>query len=98
MNEKSVVTVTIAGEDYTLRSEATSEYTRECAKYVDATIADIQRKGRTSMELHKAAILAALSIVDQYFKAARELESLRAGSTATADRLATQIEERLAAL
>jgi hypothetical protein len=50
------------------------------------------------MELHKAAILAALSIVDQYFKAARELESLRAGSTATADRLATQIEERLAAL
>jgi cell division protein ZapA (FtsZ GTPase activity inhibitor) len=98
MNEKSVVTVTIAGEDYTLRSEATSDYTRECAKYVDATIADIQRKGRASMELHKAAILAALSIVDQYFKATRELDSLRASSAAVADRLASQIEERLAPL
>ena len=72
--ERNLVTVTIAGEEYTLRSEATPEYTRECARYVDATIADIQRQSRSLMEPHKAAILAALSIVDQYFKAARDLE------------------------
>jgi cell division protein ZapA len=94
--ERTLVTVTIAGEEYTLRSEATPEYTRECAKYVDATIADIQRQSRTLMEPHKAAILAALSIVDQYFKAARDLESVGSESESIATRLCEKIEERLA--
>ena len=95
-SEKSLVTVTIAGEEYTLRSEATPEYTRECAKYVDATIRDIQRQSRTMMEPHKAAILAALSIVDQYFKAAAEVDSSREGQHSAAARMADEIEARLA--
>ena len=95
--ERNLVTVTIAGEDYTLRSEATPEYTRECAKYVDATIADIQRQSRSLMEPHKAAILAALSIVDQYFKAARDLESAGTESEGIATQLCEKIEQRLAA-
>ena len=95
-SEKSQVTVSIAGENYTLRSEATPDYTRECARYVDATISEIQRSSRSMMEPHKAAILAALSIVDQYFKAAGELESLRGTSDSTAARLAGEIERRLA--
>lgn len=93
--EKNLVTVTIAGEEYTLRSEATAEYTRDCAKYVDNTISDIRRASRM-MEPHKAAILAALSIVDQYFKASRELESLKTDRDSTAARLAGEIEQRLA--
>ena len=95
--ERSLVTVTIAGEEYTLRSEATPEYTRECAKYVDATIADIQRQTRSMMKPHKAAILAALSIVDQYFRASRDLEALSAESEQMASRLTTKIEEHLTA-
>jgi cell division protein ZapA len=94
--EKAVVNVKIAGEDYTLRSEATPEYTRECARYVDNTIADIRRQVRGSIEPEKAAILAALSIVDQYFKATRELEALQESSASTAARLASEIEVRLA--
>lgn len=95
-SERSLVTVSIAGEDYTLRSEATPEYTRECAKYVDDTIRDIQRQGRAPMETHKAAILAALSIVDLYFKANAESESLKGNRDAAAARLADEIEARLA--
>ena len=48
-SEKSLVRVTIAGEEYMLRAEATPEYTRECAKYVDSTIADFQRQSRTKL-------------------------------------------------
>jgi cell division protein ZapA (FtsZ GTPase activity inhibitor) len=96
-SEKSLVRVTIAGEEYMLRAEATPEYTRECAKYVDSTIADFQRQSRTMMEPHKAAILAALSIVDQYFKASRELEALRQRTEGSAGRMAAEIEARLAA-
>jgi cell division protein ZapA (FtsZ GTPase activity inhibitor) len=62
---------------------------------VDNTISDIRRAARM-MEPHKAAILAALSIVDQYFKASRELESIRSDSDSTAARLAGEIEQRLA--
>ena len=93
---KSLVTVTIAGEEYTLRSEATPDYTRECAKYVDATIRDIRHQSRAAMEPHKAAILAALSIVDQYFKAAAELETIKESRNAAAARMAEEIEARLA--
>lgn len=96
--ERSLVTVAIAGEEYTLRSEATAEYTRECAKYVDSTIADIQRQSRSRMEPHKAAILAALSIVDQYFRATRELEAVNMTGESTASRLAAKIEDRLSAI
>jgi cell division protein ZapA (FtsZ GTPase activity inhibitor) len=95
-SEKSLVTVSIAGENYTLRSEATPEYTRECARYVDAAIAEIQRAARSMMEPHKAAILAALSIVDQYFKAANELGASRNEIDSTAARLTAEIEARLA--
>ena len=49
------------------------------------------------MEPHKAAILAALSIVDQYFKANRELETLRSRTDASARQMAADIEARLAA-
>jgi cell division protein ZapA (FtsZ GTPase activity inhibitor) len=96
--EKTVVTVIIAGDEYNIRAEATPEYTRECARYVDATIAEITRSSRTVMEPHKAAILAALSMADQLFQTRRELDLLHAQSTSTVGRLADQIEGKLAAL
>ena len=97
-NEKTVVTVTIAGDDYNIRAEATPEYTRECARYVDARITEITRSSRTVMEPHKAAILAALSLADELFQARRELTSVQAETAATAAKLTSQIEAKLAAL
>ncbi|HEY0671207.1 MAG TPA: cell division protein ZapA [Longimicrobiales bacterium] len=96
--EKTVVTVIIAGDEYHIRAEATPEYTRECARYVDATIAEITRSSRTVMEPHKAAILAALSMADQLFQTRRELEHLYAQSTSTVGKLSEEIAAKLAAL
>lgn len=96
--EKTVVTVLIAGDEYNIRAEATPEYTRECARYVDATITEITRSSRTVMEPHKAAILAALSMADQLFQTRRELEHLHAESTSTVGKLSEEIEAKLAAL
>lgn len=98
MSEKTVVSITIAGDEYNIRAEATPEYTRECARYVDATITEITRSSRTVMEPHKAAILAALSLADQLFQTRRELQKLRSESGLTAEKLATQIEAKLASL
>lgn len=98
MSEKTVVSITIAGDEYNIRAEATPEYTRECARYVDTTIAEITRSSRSVMEPHKAAILAALSLADQLFQARRELEALKTRTGSTADKLASQIEAKLASL
>jgi cell division protein ZapA (FtsZ GTPase activity inhibitor) len=96
--EKTVVTVLIAGDEYNIRAEATPEYTRECARYVDATITEITRSSRSVMEPHKAAILAAMSLADQLFQTRRELDELRGISDSTLGKLTQQIEAKLAAL
>lgn len=94
--ERTVTTVEIAGEEYTIRSEATEEYTRECARYVDETITEIMSRG-TLIEAHKAAILAALALADQLFQSRREADALRAEVAARSERLLAQIEARLTA-
>ena len=96
--EKTVVSVLIAGDEYNIRAEATPEYTRECARYVDATISEITRSSRTVMEPHKAAILAAMSLVDQLFQTQRELDALKSKSDSTVGKLTQEIEAKLASL
>src|SRR5690606_35133337 len=58
---KTIVTVEIAGEEYTIRSEATPDYTLQCARYLDETISQIERQSGL-VEVQKAVILAALSL------------------------------------
>jgi cell division protein ZapA len=65
---RSVVKVTIMGEDYTIRSDETPEHTRAVAQYVDDTIRKVMNAG-AAVESHKAAILAALQITSELFHA-----------------------------
>lgn len=95
--EKTVVTVVIAGDEYHIRAEATPEYTRECARYVDATITEITRSSRTVMDPHRAAILAALSLADQLFQTRRDLEAVNAECASTVSRITEKIEGKLGA-
>jgi cell division protein ZapA (FtsZ GTPase activity inhibitor) len=94
--QPNVVTVTIAGDDYAIRAHATPEYTRECAAFVDRTIAEILRGG-SLVQPHKAAILAGLAITDQLYQARREADALRAEVSRLSSRLASDIEARLRA-
>lgn len=92
--DRSSVTVRIAGEDHTIRANAQPDYTRKCAKLVDDRIHEI--KMQTGLvDPHKAAILAALSIVDEYFQAQEELEKVRGEVARRAGRLAERIDERV---
>jgi len=90
----SAVTVRIAGEEHALRANADPEYTRTCARFVDARIQEIREKSGL-VETHRAAILAALSITDQLLKAREELDRLRRESAERDDRLARQVESAL---
>ncbi len=91
--EKSVTTVEIAGDEYTIRSEASAEYTRECARYVNRTIEEIMSRGGL-VEAHKAAILAAMALADQLFQARKDTETLRRTLAERTARLLDEIDQR----
>ena len=92
-----VVTVPIAGDDYTIRTDATEEYTRECAAYVDRMMRTIT-DAAGMLQPGKAAVLAALAITDELFKAKREIEAQRHEFGARAARLCVEIARRTEAL
>jgi cell division protein ZapA len=72
---KNIVRVTIGGEDFALRSEATQEHAEAVAAYVDNAIRRVTSSG-TMVEAHKAAILAALQITDELFTARESLSEV----------------------
>lgn len=94
MNEPNVVRVTIAGEEYKLRAQATPEYTRQCADYLDQVIREI-RDQTGQMEAQRLAILAGLALADQLFQARREGDQSRSGAVETLKRMRAEIESRL---
>ncbi len=96
MSEKASVTVRIAGEEHTIRANAEPAYTRKCAKLVDERIREIRSKSGL-IESHKAAILAALSIADEYFQAVDEAERIRKEAGARTADLLSRVEQGLKA-
>ena len=66
--KKTVVRVTILGDEYSIRSDVSPERTRAVAEHVDNVIKQTMRAGNI-VEAQKAAILAALSITDELFDA-----------------------------
>ncbi len=73
--ENKAVRVTIFGEDYQIRTDLGDEYTRACALHVDEAIQEAHIGSHVS-EVHKAAILAAMKITDELFRARRDKEIL----------------------
>jgi cell division protein ZapA len=63
---KRQVTVQIAGQRYTLRTDADEEAVNELAAFVDARIREVQRQGRVA-DTQAAATLAALQIAEELF-------------------------------
>ncbi len=76
--KREVVRVDILGEEYALRSAATPEHTRAVAAYVDEAVRKVMASG-TVVETHKMAILAALQIADDLFRAREALGEAAGG-------------------
>jgi cell division protein ZapA len=84
---KHAVRVTIGGEELTVRSELPPEYTREVAAYLDAALKRV-RDSLPSVDVQKAAILAALAITDELFQARRSDREIATRMSTLADDLA----------
>ena len=84
--KKHAVKVMSGGEEYTVRSDLPPEYTREVAAYVDQALKKVLAQGPI-VEIHKAAILAALDITNELFQAKKGEREVAARLTALADDL-----------
>jgi cell division protein ZapA len=88
--ERRTVTVEIAGERHVLRSDAPPDYTQSVAAHVDATIRALGLV--STLDAHRAAILAALTITDELFRARSEVTALREEIVRRSSRLAYLLE------
>ncbi len=89
--DRKTVRVTIFGEDYQIRTDLGQEYTKGCAEYVDDAIQEAHVGGHVA-EPHRAAILAALKITDELFRARAKTEGLGEKVQERVDELAGRLE------
>lgn len=72
---KNRVTVTIAGQEYTLVATEEEGYVEKVAQHVDAQMKQVLDGARVS--LVDGAVLTAVNIADEYFKEVEASENLR---------------------
>jgi cell division protein ZapA len=70
-----LIEVNIFGNDYTVKTDADTEYIQEIARYVDKKMGEIVKNTKTVSTLN-TAILAALNIADDLFKEKEKREEL----------------------
>lgn len=71
----TVVKVRIAGEEHTIKGNATTEYIMELAKIVDEKMREIQ-KVSPNLTRYRIAILAAINLADELLKVRNEYQEL----------------------
>lgn len=74
-NEKNRLTVSIYGQSYTLVGNASPEYMRMLAGYVDETMHRIGQ-GNDRLDTMKIAVLSAVNIADEYFRLKEKYDEL----------------------
>ena len=82
----NVVSVTIQGAEYTLRTETSPEHAKAVAAYVDQVIDETLSSG-ARIESQKAAILAALRIAGELFETRDQAESIAQGMRDLSDEI-----------
>jgi cell division protein ZapA (FtsZ GTPase activity inhibitor) len=89
MSPATPVEVIIGGHKLIVSSEHSPEYTREVAAFFDQAIHRIRAELPT-VDAHRAAILAGLSVTDQLFQLERSGEAAMKRVSAVAERLERQ--------
>ena len=72
---KQKITVTIAGQEYTLVAEESEEYVTRCAQLVDSQLTQVMEGARLGRS--DAAVLAAMNLADQFYREQEAGENLR---------------------
>jgi len=94
MTEPKVVTVEVHGQKYPIRTELDPRYVEELAEFVESRMA-LAAKSSPSSDVVGLAILAALNITDEYFRARSALTSTSGTLTARAEAIEKIVDQAL---
>lgn len=75
---KNKITVSIAGQEYTMVAEEAESYVKRCAELVDAQVRGVMNGGHLGRS--DAAVLAAMNIADQFLRSRRPVRTSAARS------------------
>ena len=73
---KNSLSIKIAGQRFTIRSDADEAYVQSLAEYVDERLDEVHR-GTRMVAPHRQAILAALTIADELFQEREQGQTLK---------------------
>ena len=90
MSEAARVELTVLGQTLTVRTEASPDYIRSLAKYLEERVATIKRGG--VRDPHTALTLAALDIADELFRARDDVTRREGDVSARLGALVTLLE------
>ncbi len=94
MSDPGVITVTIYGREYSLRTTEDPAYLAELARRVDAQMREAVAGGADSSAL-RAAVLAALNMADELDQQRRTLDADRARVGARTGKLERMLAEEV---
>ena len=95
MAEPKVVHVEVHGQKYPIRTELDPRYVEELAQFVEARMALASRSSPSS-DAVGLAILTALNITDEYFRARSALTNSSGSLSARAEALEKMVDQALA--
>ena len=95
MAEPRVVHVEVHGQQYPIRTELDPRYVEELAGFVESRMA-LAAKASPSSDAVGLAILAALNITDEYFRARQNLTSDSGALAARTEALERIVDQALA--
>ena len=94
MTEPKVVTVEVHGQKYPIRTELDQRYVEELAEFVESRMA-LAARSSPSSDVVGLAILAALNITDEYFRARSALTRTSGTLTARAEAIEKIVDQAL---
>lgn len=95
MAEPTVVHIEVHGQKYPIRTALDPRYVEELAEFVEARMA-LASKSSPSSDAVGLAILTALNITDEYFRARAALNKSSGTLTARAEELEKIVDQALA--
>ena len=75
-NQDNLARVSIFGHEYTVKAQAEASYIADVAQFVDQKMREVEKELPSSQSTARIAILAAMSITDDYFAEKRMRNSM----------------------
>jgi len=94
-NQDNLARVSIFGHEYTVKAQADETYIADVAQYVDQKMREIEEELPSSQSTARIAILAAMSVTDDYFSEKRQRNQIVSDVEEKASSLVEFIDESL---